>query len=96
MAAYCLFDIREVHDPVAMDAYRAGVAPTVEQFGGEYLVMGGPVEVLEGDWRPVVPVLLKFPSMDDAHRWYRSEEYKELLEMRLGATSGTGVFFEGT
>lgn len=96
MTAYCLFDIREVHDPAAMDAYRARVVPTVEQFGGEYLIMGGPVEVLEGDWRPVVPVLLKFPSLDDAHRWYRSEEYKELLDMRLSASSGTGVFFEGT
>lgn len=96
MAAYCMFDIREVHDQSAMDEYRGRVAATVEQFGGKYLVLGGPFEVVEGSWTPVLPVLLEFPSMDDAHRWYRSDEYRDLLDLRLRASSGYGVFFQST
>jgi uncharacterized protein (DUF1330 family) len=44
---------------------------------------------------PIFPVLVEFPTMDDARRWYDSEDYRELKQMRLTATSGSGVFFEG-
>jgi len=33
---------------LATDEYRSRVAPTVEKFGGQYLVRGGPFEVVEG------------------------------------------------
>ena len=30
------------------------------------------------------------------HRWYDSEEYRELKALRLAATKGNAVFIEGT
>jgi uncharacterized protein (DUF1330 family) len=40
-------------------------------------------------------VLIEFPSLKQAHRWYNSEEYRELKELRLAATRGYAVFIEG-
>jgi uncharacterized protein (DUF1330 family) len=95
MSAYCIFDIREIVDREKMAKYREGVAPTVERFGGRYLALGGPFDVVEGDWRPVFPVIIEFPSLEEAHRWYRSEEYAALLDLRLQGSRGTAVFIEG-
>ena len=95
MAAYFLVDTREVKDAAKMDEYKARVTPVVEKFCGRYLVTGGPLAVVEGEWRPVFPVLIEFPSMDAARRWYDSEDYRELKQLRLSATSGSGVFLAG-
>jgi len=95
MPAYFLVDIREVKDAAKMEQYRARVRPVVEKFGGRYLVRGGPFQVVEGEWSPVFPVMVEFPSMEDARRWYDSEDYRELKKLRLAATSGSGVFLDG-
>jgi uncharacterized protein (DUF1330 family) len=95
MVAYFLVDIREVKDAAKMDEYTSHVAPTVEKFGGRYVVRGGPFEVVEGTYQPVRLAMLEFPSMDQARRWYDSEEYRELKQMRLTATVSNGFFMTG-
>ena len=69
MAAYCFFDIREVLDPAKMEDYRRNVLATVEQYGGRYVVMGGTCDVIEGQWKPNFPVIIRFD--DDSSRGYR-------------------------
>jgi uncharacterized protein (DUF1330 family) len=88
-------DVLEVTDPEKMERYRDGVLATVEQYGGRYLTVGGQTAVVEGNWHPVFPVLIEFPSLEQARRWYDAEEYRELKAMRLAATRGNGVFIEG-
>jgi len=95
MPAYFLVDIREIKQPATMDKYRSRVASTVAKFGGRYLVQGGPFEVVEGTYQPVRLAMLEFPSMGQARRWYSSEEYLELKQMRLGATVSNGFFITG-
>ena len=96
MPAYFLVDIREIKDPAKMDEYRSRVASTVEKFGGRYLVRGGPFEVVEGTYQPVRLAMLEFPSMDQARRWYDSQEYRELKQIRLSATVSNGFFMTGS
>ena len=67
----------------------------VAQSGRKYLVIGGSIDSVEGTWRPAFPVLIEFPSLEQAHRWYNSEEYRELKELRLAATKGHAVFRAG-
>ena len=43
----------------------------VAQYGGQYLVVGGPMDSVEGNWRLAFPVLI-----EQAHWWYNSEEYR--------------------
>ena len=95
MSAYFFVDVREIKDAAKMETYRARVTAVVEKFGGRYLIRGGPFDVVEGAWQPVFPVLLEFPSMEAARRWYDSEDYRELKGLRLEATSGSAVFLSG-
>lgn len=92
MSAYCFFDVIEVTDPEKMESYRAAVFATVEKYGGRYVVIGGPIDVVEGHWRPAFPVMLEFPALPDARRWYDSPEYAPLKALRLAATRGNAVF----
>jgi len=96
MSAYFLFDVLEVTDQEKMEEYRGGVLSTVERYGGRYLTVGGKCDVVEGDWKPVFPVIIEFPSLEQAHRWYDSDEYRDLKALRLSATIGNAVIIEGT
>jgi uncharacterized protein (DUF1330 family) len=95
MAAYLLIDIAHVHDPARYADYRAGVSAGLEAAGGDYLVRGGAVEVLEGDWRPGRVVIVRFASVADARRWWSSSEYAALRDQRQAATTTHMVLVEG-
>lgn len=95
MSAYCFFDVREVTDREKMEEYKSRVFKTVADHGGRYVVLGGRVDAVEGEWKPVTPVLIEFPDMEAAYGWYNSEDYRELKELRLSATKGDAVFMEG-
>ena len=94
MPAYVIVDL-EVTDPVGMEEYRKQVPATVEKYGGRFLVRGGKHETLEGDWRPRRVVLLEFPSVEQARRWYDSEEYREPKALRFKTARTNLVLVEG-
>lgn len=94
MAGYFFLDMREITNQAKLEEYRSRVLATVERFEGRYLVVGGKCEVVEGGWCPVFPVLIRFPTLEQAQRWYDSEEYRELKALRLTATTGDGIFME--
>jgi len=96
MAAYYLVDVREIKDAAKMEDYRARINAVVERFGGCYVVIGGPFQVVEGSYQPVFPVMIQFPSMADARRWYDSEDYRELKALRLSATVSNAFFMQGS
>ncbi|MFT3966446.1 MAG: DUF1330 domain-containing protein [Sphingobium sp.] len=97
MAAYIVF-IREtpVHDPAAMDAYRAA-GPGVAASGDwklKPLAAYGALETLEGEEADGV-VLLEFPDMAAARAWYDSPAYSEARTHRLKAAPYRAYLFEG-
>ena len=94
MAAYVIVDI-EVTDPAAYDEYRQRVPATLAAHEGRFLVRGGALEVVVGSWRPRRLVVLEFPSLAQARRWYDSEEYREPKAMRLRTSKANIVFVEG-
>lgn len=95
MSAYILFDNLSVKDPGKLEAYKAAVRPVVEKFGGRYLVLGGRFEAREGTWKPRFPVMLEFPSYEQARRWYDSDDYRELKALRLASGDFNAVVIEG-
>ena len=94
MAAYLIADI-DVHDTAAYDRYRGLVAPTIEKYGGTFLVKGGPHEVIEGDWDPHRVIVLEFESVARAKEWYSSPEYAPALAIRLKAATSNTIIVEG-
>ncbi len=94
MSAYVIVEVN-VTDPQLYQEYAKGVPTTIAAHGGKYLVRGGMMESKEGDWTPKRVVVLEFPSMDQARKWYHSPDYKPLLEMRLKAANSKLILVEG-
>ena len=81
MPAYIIVDI-EIADPAGYEEYKELAGATVEKYGGKYIVRGGPVETLEGDWKPKRIVVLEFESAHRAKEWLNCEEYRQPRKMR--------------
>lgn len=94
MAAYVFGEI-EVTDPALYEEYRKQVPALIAKYGGKYLVRGGRVEALEGGWSPKRFVVLEFPSMEQALKWYRSAEYAPFIRLRQQAARGKLIAVEG-
>jgi len=94
MSAYVIAEI-EVTDPAVYEEYRKQVLAVVTKYGGKFLVRGGNVKSKEGGWAPKRLVVLEFPSMAQAEKFYGSTEYAPLLQLRLKASRGRLVIVEG-
>ena len=57
MPAYAIAGI-EVTEPEAYAAYARGVPATLEPYGGRFVVRGGALEVIEGQWPAARTVIL--------------------------------------
>jgi uncharacterized protein (DUF1330 family) len=60
------------------------------------VVRGGSVNLKEGDWQPRHVLMLEFPSLEQAERWYDSSEYKPLIAIREMAARTQLLIVEGT
>ena len=86
----------DVHDQEAyVRDYVAHVLPTIERYGGRFLVRGGTTEVREGEWPWPRLVVIEFPSVDDARRWYDSDEYRPLRDVRHRLADAVFLIAEG-
>jgi uncharacterized protein (DUF1330 family) len=94
VAAYLIFDF-EIRDSDSMREYSEKVPGIVRKFGGKYLVRGGTIETVEGDWRPSRIVVLEFPSVEQAKRYHDSEEYAPFQKVRLKAGPSRAILVEG-
>ena len=94
MPAYFIVDL-EVTDAAGFDEYRKLVPDTIAKYGGRYLVRGGRTETLEGDWQPQRVVVLEFPSVGQAKRWYDSEEYRDPKALRWRTAKANLILVEG-
>ena len=94
MRAYVIVQV-EVLDQRTYDTYRKDVLPTIEAFGGRFLVRGGTMTKLEGEWPYSRTVVIEFPSRADAEGWYRSPAYTKLLPLRLKASRGNLIIVDG-
>ena len=82
MPAYIIVDV-DVKDATAFEPYKQPTAASVAQYGGWFIVRSSEYEVLEGNWRPTRLVVIEFPSVGEAKRWYDSPEYRKVLPIRL-------------
>ena len=94
MAAYVLAQL-DVHDPEGFERYRDKVAPLVAAFGGRYIVRGGEITPLEGELSAPRLVVIEFDDREAAKRWYFSDDYQEILPLRLNSAKGNAVIVDG-
>jgi uncharacterized protein (DUF1330 family) len=94
MPAYVIVDI-DIVDPVGYEEYKKLASATVEKYGGKYIVRGGRVETLEGDWSPKRIVVLQFQSMQRARDWLNCDAYREPRKMRHRTAKTKMIAVEG-
>lgn len=94
MPAYVINDM-VVTDPELFERYKQLSPPTVAQYGGRFLVRGGQVEGLEGDWQPRRLVIIEFPSLEKARAWIDSPEYAPARRLREQASNSRVIVADG-
>lgn len=77
----------KITDPEQFQQYAAASPGVAKLFGGEFLVRGGRIDVLEGDWHPTRMTVLRYPDMATARAMYDSPEYTAARALRAGATA---------
>jgi uncharacterized protein (DUF1330 family) len=73
-------------DPVAFKPYAEAIPAMLAQFGVRSLARGGTVTPLAGSFAPDRGVVLEFPSVEAVLKFYTSDVYAPLLELRLRTT----------
>ena len=94
MPAYVIVET-DVTDPEQYEQYKAASPAAIAAGGGRFLVRGGELAVLEGDWQPSRIVVLEVDDLAAAKRWYESEAYQEAKKLRVGAASFRAVAVQG-
>lgn len=94
MSAYVLAEI-EIIDPERYKEYVIHVPVTIAKYGGRFLVRGGAAEILEGEWPQIRRVLIEFPSLEVAKRWWTSSDYEKPKAMRRAASKGRLILLDG-
>jgi len=95
MAAYLVVEI-EVKDQAEFENYKQMAGAAILAYGGKYLVRGGAMTTLEGDWHPERFVIVEFESAEKAREWWDSQEYEEAKNLRQRVANTRMILVEGT
>jgi uncharacterized protein (DUF1330 family) len=95
MTAYLINHLRIPNGVPAPEGleYLERVEETFIPCGGRWLALDAQVEVLEGAW-PGSVVLMEFPDMDSAKKWYSSPEYQQVVHLRTDSTINALILVE--
>lgn len=93
MAVYIIAQL-SIHDRTEYERYQAGFLEIFARYTGELLVVSENPVVVEGEWPYTRTVLLRFPSAEDARRWYESPEYQALAQHRFRAATANVIIAE--
>lgn len=94
MKAYVIA-VETVHDEAMFGDYRKQVMPTLAAFGAQFVVRGGALTVLEGEWPHERTVIIEFPSREAAEGWYASPAYQQIIGLRKNSSTGSLVIVDG-
>ncbi len=95
MPVYLVADI-DVHDPDTYEKYSAAAQATFAGYGEvKYMVRGGDVTTLEGEWSPKRLFIIRFEDRERAMAWYNSGPYREAMKIREASSTSNLFMVEG-
>jgi uncharacterized protein (DUF1330 family) len=94
MAVYMIFN-EQITDQGKFETYRQQAGALILRFGGRFLVRGGNVTPLEGNPGLHRVVIIEFDDMAAARRFYDSDDYRPLIQLRKSASTGYAAIVEG-
>jgi uncharacterized protein (DUF1330 family) len=93
MSTYAVAHLRSVTMGPEIVEYLQRIDSTLEPFGGRFLVHGGEIELLEGNWAGDL-VIIEFPDRERARGWYGSTAYRAILPLRTNNSEGDVIFID--
>jgi uncharacterized protein (DUF1330 family) len=93
MPTLAVAHLRDVNMGAAIVEYLERIDATLAPYGGRFIVHGGEVERLEGDWSGNL-VIIEFPDRTRARDWYASAAYGAILPLRLANAKGEVILID--
>ncbi|MCO4293190.1 DUF1330 domain-containing protein [Solitalea sp. MAHUQ-68] len=94
MAGYIIVDV-DIKDPDSYKEYVQLTPQTIAAYDGRFVVRGGPVELLEGEWPYGRIVVLEFPTVERAKEWWSSVEYAPAKDIRQRSAITKMILVDG-
>ena len=94
MTAYVIASIN-VTDPEKYKNYMAVSPAAVAAAGGKFIVRGGNLEILEGDWSRPRVVIIEYPTREAATAFHDSALYVAARAERAGAAEFSMIVVDG-
>ncbi|KPZ06052.1 hypothetical protein ALO43_100471 [Pseudomonas tremae] len=91
MSAY-LIGKMSITDQARYDNYKRLTPDIVKAHGGRFISRGGQKFLLEGEAESRRVVIVEFPSVEAAQKFYNSEEYTKARYLREGAADEMQLF----
>ncbi len=95
MAGYIIVEV-DIKDEAEYEEYKKLTPASIAAYDGEFVVRGGIIEALEGDWQPQRIVVLKFPTVARAKEWWHSAEYAKAKSIRQKVAHTKMLVVEGS
>ena len=83
------------NDEPMFSEYRKAVPGTLAAFDGKFVVRGGTLKSLEGEWPHPRLVIIEFPSRDAAEGWYASPAYQKIIGLRRSSAVTNLIIVDG-
>jgi uncharacterized protein (DUF1330 family) len=94
MPAYIIVDV-DVQNEEGYEEYKKLTPATIAAYNGKFIVRGGRVDQIEGEWEPGRIVVLEFPSRERALEWWSSAEYEKAKPIRHRNASTNMILVDG-
>ena len=94
MPVYLIADI-QIHDSQHYAQYTDQAQGIAVQQGGRYLVRGGSVTPLSGNWRPQRVVIIAFDTMEQLPACFASPGYRAIAQRREASITSRSIIVEG-
>lgn len=86
MTAYIIAEI-DVADAAGYEPYKKMASESIQRHGGRFVARGGRTVSLEGE-KPKRVVIVEFPSVEAAEKFYRSPDYQSAVQVRQKVSKG--------
>jgi uncharacterized protein (DUF1330 family) len=93
MPAYLIAEV-EITDPTGFSTYVEKAVPTLATYNAR-LLANGKARAKEGTQPVGNIVVIEFPSIEDAERWYSTPPYKDAIPLRQRSANTRLFFVEG-
>jgi uncharacterized protein (DUF1330 family) len=95
MPAYLIATVKKVHERRGLEEYWSSTGPAWEGIEAKRLAIYTPFKHLEGEGPVEGVVVIEFPDMETATRWYESDAYQAARQHRVGAADVEMILVDG-